>query len=174
MLPAGRSARLQAARARAGSRNHWRAELQKMTSNSAFDHEHEEESSREMNTGSPSGDASAYSLLSYSLLFAFSHNVFPNRITNRTRNTSIKLYRYEVTTMALKKIQLGIVLEPITEKSPNPSFSQIIPAGLPGTPSVEKSLPGLLDRDATLDFQGANPLVDGGHQLVGLLHAVIP
>ena len=75
------------------------------------------------------GDASAHNLLSYSLLFAFSHNVFPNRITNRTRNTGIKLYRYEVTTIAVKKIQLGMVLEPITEKSPNPSFSQIIPAG---------------------------------------------
>ena len=71
------------------------------------------------------GDASAHNLLSYSLLFAFSHNVFPNRITNRTRNTSIKLYRYEVTTIAAKKIQLGMVLEPITEKSPNPSFSQL-------------------------------------------------
>jgi len=31
--------------------------------------------------------------------------------------------------MAVQKIQLGIVLEPITEKSPNPSFSQTIPAG---------------------------------------------
>ena len=32
--------------------------------------------------------------------------------------------------------------------------------GLPGTPSVEKALPGLLDRDASLNFQRANPLVD--------------
>ena len=31
--------------------------------------------------------------------------------------------------MVVKKIQFGIVLEPITEKVPNPSFSQLIPAG---------------------------------------------
>jgi hypothetical protein len=31
--------------------------------------------------------------------------------------------------MVVKKIQFGIVLEPITEKVPNPSFSRMIPAG---------------------------------------------